>query len=146
MKKKNLKDDEDFNIKLYVFFSYVKWSMATCYVQECPFRRGAEITATKKDKRRELFSIYLDANNDEIDTTYTVVKKLSERALGRSFNRKYILDAYARSGRTAETKSENVDNIEEIYQTYFKKNGFEDDLMHLENLMNDIIAEHKANK
>ncbi|WP_311064560.1 hypothetical protein [Halomonas sp. DWK9] len=146
MKKKNLKDDEDFNNKIGVFFIYVRWSMASCYSQDCPFRRGAEITATKKDKRRELFSIYLDANRDEIDTTYTVVKKLSERALGRSFNRKYILDAYARSGRTAETKSENIDNIEEIYQIYFKKNGFEEDLRYLEDLMNNIIAEHKANK
>lgn len=127
-------------------YSRAENAIHDCYTQECPFKRGAEITATKKHIRRELFTIYLQAYEDEIDTTYTVVKKLSERALGKKLCRKYVLDTFTKKGRTASDKSIDNERVEEIFQTYFIKNDFIKNLEILEETMNDIIKEYKAKK
>lgn len=137
---------EKLQLNIVAFFGRAQNAIHDCYTQECPFKRGAEITATKKNIRRELFTIYLEVFKGEIDTTYTVVRKLSEIALGKKLCRKYVLDTFTKKGRTASNKSIDNQRIEEIFQTYFLKNDFIENLKILEETMNDIIKEYKARK
>ncbi|MGP9656363.1 hypothetical protein, partial [Halomonas sp. AOP35-4E-18] len=75
--------------------------------------------------------------------TYTFVRRLSERALGKSLCRDFVLKHYTTSGRTAKDKSKDIDRIDEIYQNYFEKHNFRERLEQLEEKMKNSIENHR---
>lgn len=125
------------------YFSGVDEAIGEAFTITCPYKRGAELTATKKRLRRGLFTTYLNAHINSFDATYTFVRRLSERALGKSLCRDFVLKHYTTSGRTAKDKSKDIDRIDEIYQNYFDKHNFRDRLEQLEEKMKHSIESHR---
>lgn len=86
---------------------------------ESPFVKGAYIAAYKKEVKKQLFLRYTQKIKG-YDLTFHLVKKLSIKAVGRSFDREFIIDNFATPERTAENKTKDIEKTEEIYNKYFQ--------------------------
>lgn len=124
-------------------FRCVDEAIGDAFTITCPYKRGAELTATKKRLRRGLFTTYLNTHINSFDATYTFVRRLSEKALGKSLCRDFVLKHYTTSGRTAKDKSKDIDRVDEIYDNFFEKHQFRERLEQLEALMKHSIESHR---
>lgn len=105
--------------------------------------KGGKISALRYRYIRYLFCLFLNnaIEKEDIDTTYNFVRRLSDRALGRGLEREFIIKHYATAGRKANSKSLDIDRVDEIYDKYF--NDFDLRVSELKAKVASTIINHR---